>query len=600
MIPDETVSLVRERVDIVEVIGEFVELRRAGSNYKGLCPFHQEKTPSFNVNQARQMFHCFGCGVGGDVFTFVMNYEGRTFTDTLRTLAGRVGVEIEEQRESKELRRARARRQEERERLLEVMESAVVFYREVLSSKRGEVARQYLAQREIPSSAVEEFGLGYAPAEWDALTSRLKALSVSPLEAERVGLVVARKSGDGFYDRFRDRIIFPVHDAAGRTVALGGRVLPGAPEDAPKYVNSPESPIFSKSRTLYGLFRAREALRRREPPVVVEGNLDVLAMHAHGFVATVAPMGTALTAEQVGLLRRYGDRAGTVTLLFDGDDAGRKAALRAQPALAEGGLGARVALMPPTEDPDSFLRRRGASALAELFKSATGLVEHLIDEAARQAGTDAHSKTKAIRELAPVISTVTDPMERDLYRRRVARVFGVEEAVVFRHLKGEPSRPSAPEHTERPDGRRLAEGSVIGALLDHPALMDEAVELGARELVADGSARQMLGQLELVAAGQMTIEELIEEAPDERVAKKIRARVVEPRHEELEDARRALRESLAKLKGLSERSDTDRLQEEIKQAELAGDTERASRLAQEKLLRRKRAAEDLPGGASGR
>lgn len=600
MIPNETVNLVRERVDIVEVIGECVELRRAGANYKGLCPFHQEKTPSFNVNGARQMYHCFGCGAGGDVFTFLMSYEGRTFTDAVRTLAERANVPIEEVRESPARRSARERQRAEQERLIEVVEIAASFYRSELEGPKGQRAREYLEKRGLDRATIEAFGLGYAPAEWDALSSRLSELSVRVVEAETVGLIARRRTGEGHYDRFRDRVIFPVYDAAGRVVALGGRVLPGADKEAPKYVNSPESPIYSKGRTLYGLFRARSAFRRKEPPILVEGNVDVIAMHAHGFASAVAPMGTALTSEQVMLLRRFAGRDAAVTLLFDGDDAGRQAALRAQPALAEGGLGARVALLPPSEDPDSFLRREGPEALQKLIDGAQGLNEHLIGEAARQASDDAHGKVRGIRSLAPLVQSVQDPMERDLYRRTIARAFRVSEDAVFRHLRMKSSENSEEKASERPQARKRAEGAVTGVLLDFPILIEEAVQAGVLNLVTDRKLRWILDKLKDVASEQCNIESLAEQAPNERIAERLRARIVAPKFTDVEIAREEMHMSLAKLQGLTEREQDARLQQEIDEAEKSGDSNRAIELAQMKLLRKKKVVGISPDGTSGR
>ena len=599
MIPNETVDLIRERVDIVEVIGECVELRRAGANYKGLCPFHQEKTPSFNVNQARQMFHCFGCGVGGDVFDFVMNYEGRTFTDAVQSLGARVGVEVEDVKDTPRAKSARDKQRAETEHLLSIMEAAAAFYREQLKGPSGSKAREYLDDRGVKGDVVDAFGLGYAPAEWDALGSRLGKIGATPAEAERVGLLAPRKSGGGHYDRFRDRVIFPVHDAAGRVVALGGRVLPGAPKDAPKYVNSPESPIFSKSRTLYGLSRAREAIRRRETPIIVEGNVDVISMHAHGFGATVAPMGTALTADQVALLRRFAGVDATVVLLFDGDDAGRHAAERSHAALAEAGLGAKVAMLPPTEDPDSYLRRHGAKRLREIIDEAEGLVEHLIKEAAQRAGTDAHEKARGIRSLGSVLSAVTDPIAQDLYRRKIAQAFGVAEELVFRHLdEASGKRAKGEPVAARPTARLKTEGAIASALWEHPVLFEDALHRGVLNLVQDKTLRWILEKTGEVSTGSIDVHQVIEGAPDARVARKLRARLFEPRFEDVERARQEVYEGLAKLRELTEKERAARLQQEISKAEQEGDEDRATRLAQEKL-QRKRAEVDL-GDASGR
>lgn len=601
MIPDETVSRVRERADIVEVIGEFVQLRRAGSSYKGLCPFHQEKTPSFNVSPSRQMYHCFGCGEGGDVFAFLMRYEGRTFVDAVRELGRKVGVDVEDRPAAPGAAAARQRRQAETERLLSVMEKAAAFYAKQLRGREAASVRDYLRGRGVPDEAVSRFGIGYAPAGWDALSSALKSMGVSPVEAERLGLVVARKGGGGFYDRLRDRVVFPVKDAAGRVVALAGRVLPGAAEDAPKYVNSPESPVFTKGRVLYALDVARDGMRRGEPAIVVEGYLDVISLHVNGFTTAVAPMGTALTAEQAGLLRRFGARDGAVVLLFDGDAAGLAAATRAQPAVAEAGLSARVALLPPGEDPDTFVRSRGPEAVSELLGTAVGLVEHLIDSSAQAAGPDGRSKAKAIRALWPAIAAVADPMERDLYKRRVSAAFGVPEEVVFRYLRGEEgAAPTDANAAEKPaSARERAEGTLVGVLLDVPSLAREAVDRGALDLLSDRGLKWIVERLASLPAetGRTALLDALAEPEDEALGRKIRARLVKPRIQDPEAARRAVVESLGRLEALRAREAGKRLQNEVNQAVLEGDSARATSLAQEKLLR-KRAAEKGLGGTS--
>jgi DNA primase len=543
------------------------------------------------------MFHCFGCGEGGDVIAFLMKYEGGSFSDTVKELGARVGMEVEDVRDTARAKGDRDKAAAERERLVTVMEMAAEFYVKQLASERGRKAREYLEGRGLRAEVVAAFGLGYAPADWDALASHLAKLKVSTAEAARAGLISPRKSGGGFYDRFRDRVIFPVHDAAGRVIALGGRVLPGAPKDAPKYVNSPESPIFSKSRTLYGLSKAREALRHKEPAILVEGNVDVVSMHAHGFGSAVAPMGTALTVDQVALLRRFAGAEKPVVLMFDGDEAGRNATVRAHAALAEGGLGARVALLPPTEDPDSFLRRHGRAALEKVIAGSLGLVEHLIREAARRAGDDARGKARGIRSLADVVARVDDPMEQDLVRRQIAHEFGVDEALVFKYLRAPAEGVAEDPGEERPGGaRRKAEGAVTGALLDHPELYPDALAGGVLNLVTDRNLRWVIEQLARVARGELGIMQIVERAPNERIAKKVQARLVEQPLTDTEQARQVVEQALDKLRELTEREGSEKLQQEIARAEQAGDPDQAGRLAQEKL-RRKRAGGVDPDGA---
>jgi DNA primase len=598
LISDETVSQIRERADIVEVVGEHVQLRRSGANYKGLCPFHQEKTPSFNVNANRQMFHCFGCGEGGDVFTFLMRFEGRTFTDAVRELGRRVGVAVEEKTPSPGARESRRRRQAERERHLSVMEKVAAFYREELQRSSGAPVRDYLERRGVSREVVEQFGIGYAPSGWDNLTRELRTLGVSPAEAERLGLIVGRRGGGGFYDRLRERVIFPVCDATGRVVAFGARVLPGAPDDVPKYINTPESPVFSKGKILYGLHAAREAMRKGEPPIVVEGYLDVISLHAHGVTSAVAPMGTALTADQASLLRRFAGRESSAVLLFDGDEAGELAVQRAHSGLAEAGVGARVVILPAGEDPDSFVRGHGVPSLKRLLEGASGLMEYLIDRAAERSASDGRSKAQAIRSLWPVLSSARDPMERDLYKRRVAEAFNVSEELVFRYLRGgyEPSDSSQPIKEARRSPRARAEAALAGALLDAPRVSSSVVTESDLELIRDEGVKWVLERL-YSAREDFETASLVGEAPDARLAGRIRARLVKPRFEDEDAAKRAAIDSVTRLRALAERDEARRLQAEVNQAVLEGDADRASRLAQEKLQRKRSAEKDFGGDA---
>ena len=317
-VPDEVLQTVRSRVSIVEVVERHIALKRAGKNWVGLCPFHSERTPSFVVNEERGTYHCFGCGAGGTVFRFLMDVRGEPFVDVVRSLANEAGVPFD--RGAEPAKDASARK--ERELLLEVLSIASRYYRhQLVDGRAGERAREYLARREIPPAAAETFGLGCAPPGWDNLVRYLQRKQVDLGLAARAGLVAERSSG-GHYDRLRDRLVFPISDATGRVVSFGGRVLG---EGEPKYLNGPETAVFRKSELLYGMHEGREELRRRRRAILVEGYLDVISLHARGFGATVATLGTSLTEEHIHVLRR---RVDDVVLLYDGDDAGRKAAFR--------------------------------------------------------------------------------------------------------------------------------------------------------------------------------------------------------------------------------------------------------------------------------
>lgn len=435
---DEKIREVRERTDIVSLIGEYVTLKRVGSSFKGLCPFHSEKSASFHVHPARQFFHCFGCQASGDVFQFVMRIEGRSFPEALRQLADRAGVELPsfDAREDAGARREKERR----ERLLGIVDSAAGFFVRMLDEHpTAGLAREALEARAMRPETVSTYRLGYAPSGWDGLAKHLVSRGFSLEEAEQAGLVVPRRSGDGHYDRFRHRLMFPISDLHGKIVAFSGRALPPPPGEEPpgdppaKYVNSPEGPLYKKSDLLFGLFEARIALRQAGVAILCEGNFDVLAMHQAGLQHVVAPLGTAFTASQARLLKRFVSR---VVVLFDADGAGAKATAAAAPLLREAGLLGSVVVLPRGEDPDSFLRGQGAAALEGLLASAPPLLEHLIELAASSAGPDPAEKAAAIEGLGPLLAGVESPIEASLYVERVGQAFQIADlGAVRRQLR---------------------------------------------------------------------------------------------------------------------------------------------------------------------
>lgn len=486
VIGDEKIAEIRERTDVVALIGEYVALKRAGAQFKGLCPFHAEKSPSFHVHPDRQFFHCFGCQTSGDCFAFVMKLEGRTFVEAARFLAERAGIEIaaEDAREESAHRQAR----QERDRLLAVTEAAAGFFVRMLDEHPlGGMARDAIAARGVSPETARTYRLGYAPHGWDSLARDLEGRGMSPRDAENAGMISPRRSGDGHYDRFRHRLMFPIADVHGRIVAFSGRILDAPPgevaregQDPPaKYVNSPEGPLYKKGELLFGLHEARVELRREGVAVLCEGNFDVLALHQAGCKNVVAPLGTAFTAMQAKLLRRYVSK---VTLVFDGDSAGRKAVASAFGLLIAEALAPKVATLPPGEDPDSYLRQRGPEALRELVQAARPILEHLIEAAAVEAGADPSARAAGIESLGPVLAALRNPVEAGLWIERIAQAFGVTDVQAVRRqlVKGirQPTRrptqgsaaapaPSRPSPVTYPE----IEKDVVGAMLDHPALL---------------------------------------------------------------------------------------------------------------------------------
>jgi DNA primase len=582
MISKDTITLVRDRTDLVAVVSESVpSLKKRGRRFLGLCPFHKEKTPSFNVNADTGLYHCFGCKESGDVFTFLQRVEGYTFSEAVRALAERAGIVIEEERGAAPTDAERHKK--ERDALYATMNMAAAWYEEQLRDHpqrqyaTGEMERRGLDPR---SQAAQAFRLGYAPPGWDGLTSFLKRQGVSPAVAESVGLLVPRSgagdanlgSGRGYYDRFRHRLMFAVLDVQGRVVAFSGRALaPIAGEtDAhrdppPKYINSPESPIYTKGATLFGLWQARHAIRHEERAILVEGNFDVVSLHARGVENVVAPLGTAFTQDQARLLRRY---ATLVTLLFDGDAAGRKAARAAEEPCDGAGLDAKVAVLPDRMDPDELVRAKGADALRHLLGQARGLLEYLIDADLHESfnAADLREKAARIERVMALLGRQKDPVARgmleayadyaagrlDLVRsapnafpalkRRVlaaARAQHVSSARRAAHFNVGP-RPSEARVKPKPPGHEERK-AIAGAILDFPALLNDSDIQPVLPLLEGNSAQIVAGvanSMRINARGEKVLDssEFLAQMP-EAIQAFASARLAAPAHDTIEEAR---------------------------------------------------------------
>jgi DNA primase len=431
---------IRSRADIVEIVGQVVKLKRAGENWKGLCPFHTEKTASFTVNPKRNIYHCFGCGAGGDAFSFLMRQERVAFPEAVRTLAERAGVALPD---------AGQRAPEvdgKLEALRRAMALAAEFYTRSLWEPGGEKPRAYLEQRGVDPEVARRFGLGYAPESWNALLGVMGRQGIGEEVLVQAGLVLARQNGPGFYDRFRGRLLFPIRDVQGRVVAFGGRALSG---EEPKYLNSPETPLYVKGQMLYALDVARTAMRERSRAIIVEGYLDCLMAHQHGFSETVAALGTAFTPAQLGLLRRYADE---VLALFDADAAGQKASTRLEEMMNDvmdvqnlgwsvartggfekaGHLPIRVALLPPGHDPDSLLRAEGAAALTARLDAARPLLSFVLEKAfADEDLTTSRGRANAHARVALILSKVANAEEATTLAREAARRLGVDSTQLW-------------------------------------------------------------------------------------------------------------------------------------------------------------------------
>src|SRR5271166_3167478 len=458
---DNAIDEVRQRADIVEIIGAHVRLRRAGRNFVGLCPFHNEKTPSFSVNAERGFYHCFGCGAGGTVFNFIMKVEGLSFPEAIRSLATRYGVTLPEVKND-------GPGAAEREALARANQTAAEFYAHVLwNTPDGEQAREYLKSRAISVETARAFMLGFSPARPASLA---KALEKRGLTDAGIKAGVVKRDEMGLHDAFRARVMFPIRDAQGRVIAFGGRVLDAR---MPKYLNSPESAAYSKTRTLYGLYEARAAIASQDRVIIVEGYFDVIALWQAGFRETVASCGTSLTVEQLRLLSRY---TKNVLACFDGDDAGRKASLRALEIFLQAGLLGRGIFVPSGFDPDTLVRERGAASLEELITASELLVDYFLKEQSREAKGSLEGRARAAEKVTELLKLVGNPFEFDLLARKAADLLGVGEDTLrkaarggSRTMRGE-RRIEMVQQPPRLDATAEAELGLVAIALLHPAI----------------------------------------------------------------------------------------------------------------------------------
>lgn len=410
---EDVIEEVRMKNDIVDVISSYVRLQKKGNSYFGLCPFHNEKSPSFSVSRDKQMYYCFGCGAGGNVFTFLMEYEHDSFTEALQILADRAGMELPKEEYSKEAKK----RADLRETLLAINKLAAKYYFAQLRSEKGAIARKYLADRKLTEDTVVHFGLGYATKYSDDLSKYLKMKGYSDEVIVQSGLGSVDEK-NGIHDKFWNRVMFPIMDANSRVIGFGGRVMG---DGKPKYLNSPETPIFDKSRNLYGLNRARTS--RKPYFLLCEGYMDVIALHQAGFTNAVASLGTAFTSGHASLIRRYVQE---VYLTYDSDEAGTKAALRAMPILKEAGITARVIRMDPYKDPDEFIKNLGAAAFEERIKKARNGFMYSLEVLEKQYDLNSpEGKTDFMKAVAGKLGEFEEQIERDNYTEAAAKSYKV-------------------------------------------------------------------------------------------------------------------------------------------------------------------------------
>jgi DNA primase len=416
---------VKKAADIVEVIGQYVELKKRGQNYIGLCPFHSERSPSFTVSQSKQIYHCFGCGRGGDVFTFWMEYHNLDFPQSLKTLAERYNIPLPQKRDLY----ADKKKTELKEQLFKINDLAGRYFHNILvKSADGKPGRDYFSRRHISQETIAQFRLGYAVKKWDGLLNYLKSKNCSLDKAAKAGLLIPKNNKE-YYDRFRGRIMFSIFDLNHHSIGFGGRILD---DSLPKYINTPETPIYHKGYSLYGLDSAFENIRKMDLAIIVEGYMDMLVLRQHGISNVVASLGTALTSDQIRRLKGY---TKNVVVLFDPDDAGREAALKSFPLFLNEGISAKVVVLPQGEDPDSFVNKQGSDAFKKLLKRAAPIFDFYLDQTLANMGPGVDGQIKTLSEVLPVFMDLGQGATRFLYVHRFAEKTSINEAIVWEELK---------------------------------------------------------------------------------------------------------------------------------------------------------------------
>jgi len=568
----DIIQTIKDRADIVQIVGEKVRLIPVGYQFKGLCPFHAEKTPSFTVNPQRGFYHCFGCGAGGSAIDFVMAYERLAFAEAATLMAERLGITLPKSGAAPGASRS-----------LEALETARQFYRHnLLERPEGEAARRYLRERNFGEEMWETFSLGYALEQWQGWTDTASKKGFNTDDLIAAGLAKTGKTGRP-YDLLRDRIVFPIRDERGRVIAFGGRVL--RPQDEPKYLNTPETRHYHKSRVLFGLSQGAEAIRKLKRAILVEGYLDVMRLHERGFQEAVATCGTALTAEHLELLGRHTQK---VLLVFDGDAAGMRAALRSAGLFLNGGIEARVVTLPGGLDPDDFLVQHGVEAFTKHLERATPILEYLVQQTLAKHGGSIEGRQRALAELAPLIGQIGKESARDLVVRHLADLAGVRpEAILALVPRPQPGR--ADPSSAVAEANRAAAQSTAGfspresrheRMLLHVLLTERKLLAAARQLIqpeefGDAELGALFSDLALLSDEefiQATWEVLIERLPAHGQLLRGLAMASAPQVARAEEWERVLRGEVARIK----ESRKSRLLQRLKRA--AGTTEEPAAL----------------------
>lgn len=490
-IPEDKILEIKNAADIVEMVSEVVHLKKAGKNFVGLCPFHTEKTPSFTVSPEKQIFYCFGCGAGGNIFSFLMKNDGLAFPEAARSLAKRYGIDIPR----RSLTPEQKKRMGERESLLKINRQAMDFFSRALRrGASGRTAMAYLHKRGLSSEIIARFNIGYAPKGWDHLLNFFSKKGVPLARVERSGLILPKKDGRGYYDRFRERIIFPIIDVNQAVIGFGGRVMDNT---LPKYLNSPETSVYNKSRSLYGLHLSKDKCRKTQTVYIVEGYLDLLMLHQHGIENAVATLGTALTADHVRMLSRYVPR---MILVYDSDEAGIRSALRCidtfwkehvdfsrGDVFREEKADTHILVLPDGHDPDSYLREKGTGPFEKAASHAPGIISFLIEQSIGMHGLSTEGKIRVVTDLKGPLAAINDNVARALYIKQLAERIGLEENIILEKVredsseKGKKDSRRQKKNTDQ-KGSRL-EQQIIAMMLQFPGILSEIKKYNVIEYI---------------------------------------------------------------------------------------------------------------------
>jgi len=574
LISEDIISQIQDRTDIVEVISGYLPLKRAGRNFKTLCPFHHEKTPSFVVNPDKQIYHCFGCSSGGNVFNFLMRHEHMEFPEAVEYLAKKAGVVIP-QKEIHDHKTLSLYQQ-----LYKINELALNYYHEfLLNNKEAQAARDYLQKRQIGADTIKKFKLGFAPDKWDCLINHLRQKNFSLGLLDKAGLIVAKEKSAGYYDRFRNRIIFPVFDIKSRCIAFGARVLD---DSLPKYINSPETPVYVKGNNLYGLNLSRDSIRESDFAILVEGYMDFITVFEAGVENIIATSGTALTPEQIRLLKRS---THNVVLLFDADQAGVLATLRSLDIFLEEGMNVRVTSL-GSGDPDSFIRKQGVAEFREKIKGASSLFDYKLEILfSKYNPKEIEGKAKICGEMLPTINKFKDEVLKFGYLKKLADSLGVsEEALRIEISKIKEPRVSAftREEPKPASGIRAVEKTLLKLMIEEERFIQNFKEKLEVSDFEDPSAREIVKLMcDFVSQGkEVSASKLINCFTDSDIPQTISELCAEDITYE-EDKEKIFHECVNRLKQGKKKDKCKELQGEIKLAECYGDKERLSRLMHE-------------------